>query len=158
MPTTDTHDTHGAPHPGSATQLHMSLAETATAHNYQPLPVVLASGQGAWVTDVDGHRYLDCLAGYSALNFGHGHPRLTAAAQEQLARLTLTSRAFHNDRLGPFCRDLAELAGMDLVLAMNTGNRGRRDRDQGRPPMGLRPQGRRPRRRQRAEVLARPAD
>lgn len=121
MPTTDTHDTHGTPHPGSATQLHMSLAETATAHNYQPLPVVLASGQGAWVTDVDGHRYLDCLAGYSALNFGHGHPRLTAAAQEQLARLTLTSRAFHNDRLGPFCRDLAELAGMDLVLPMNTG-------------------------------------
>lgn len=116
-----TTDTHGTPHPGSATQHHVSLAETATARNYQPLPVVLASGQGAWVTDVDGRRYLDCLAGYSALNFGHCHPRLTAAAQEQLGRLTLTSRAFHNDRLGPFCRDLAELAGMDLVLPMNTG-------------------------------------
>ncbi|MFJ9417764.1 ornithine--oxo-acid transaminase [Streptomyces sp. NPDC101227] len=118
MTTTDTHDT---PRPGSATPHHVSLAEAATAHNYQPLPVVLASGQGSWVTDVDGRRYLDCLAGYSALNFGHRHPRLTAAAQEQLARLTLTSRAFHNDRLGPFCRDLAELAGMDLVLPMNTG-------------------------------------
>lgn len=116
-----TTDTHGTPHPGPATQHHVSLAETATARNYQPLPVVLASGQGAWVTDVDGRRYLDCLAGYSALNFGHSHPRLTAAAQEQLGRLTLTSRAFHNDRLGPFCRDLAELAGMDLVLPMNTG-------------------------------------
>ncbi|MFI0213477.1 ornithine--oxo-acid transaminase [Streptomyces lydicus] len=116
-----TTDTHGTPRPGSATQRQVSLAETATARNYQPLPVVLASGEGAWVTDVDGRRYLDCLAGYSALNFGHSHPRLIAAAQEQLARLTLTSRAFHNDRLGPFCRDLAELAGMDLVLPMNTG-------------------------------------
>ncbi|MGA4881823.1 ornithine--oxo-acid transaminase [Streptomyces lydicamycinicus] len=100
---------------------HLHLAETATARNYHPLPVVLTSGQGSWVTDVGGRRYLDCLAGYSALNFGHGHPRLLAAAREQLERLTLTSRAFHNDRLGPFCRDLAELAGMDLVLPMNTG-------------------------------------
>lgn len=116
-----TTETHGMPHPGSTTRHHVSLAETATARNYAPLPVVLASGQGAWVTDVEGRRYLDCLAGYSALNFGHAHPRLTAAAQEQLARLTLTSRAFHNDRLGPFCRDLADLAGMDLVLPMNTG-------------------------------------
>ncbi|MFB6439743.1 ornithine--oxo-acid transaminase [Streptomyces sp. NPDC056411] len=103
------------------TELHLQLAETATAHNYHPLPVVLTSGRGAWVTDVSGRRYLDCLAGYSALNFGHGHPQLLAAAREQLERLTLTSRAFHNDRLGPFCRDLAELAGMDLVLPMNTG-------------------------------------
>ncbi|WP_405407918.1 ornithine--oxo-acid transaminase [Streptomyces decoyicus] len=116
-----TAEAHGMPHPDSTTRHHVSLAETATAHNYAPLPVVLASGQGAWVTDVEGRRYLDCLAGYSALNFGHAHPRLTAAAQEQLARLTLTSRAFHNDRLGPFCRDLANLAGMDLVLPMNTG-------------------------------------
>ncbi|MEU6329035.1 ornithine--oxo-acid transaminase [Streptomyces sp. NPDC047049] len=116
-----TTEAHGMPHPGSATRHHVSLAETTTARNYTPLPVVLASGQGAWVTDVEGRRYLDCLAGYSALNFGHAHPRLTAAAQEQLARLTLTSRAFHNDRLGPFCRDLADLAGMDLVLPMNTG-------------------------------------
>ncbi|SED78867.1 ornithine--oxo-acid transaminase [Streptomyces sp. 2112.3] len=116
-----TTEAHGMPRPGSTTRHHVSLAETATARNYAPLPVVLASGQGAWVTDVEGRRYLDCLAGYSALNFGHAHPRLTAAAQEQLARLTLTSRAFHNDRLGPFCRDLADLAGMDRVLPMNTG-------------------------------------
>jgi ornithine--oxo-acid transaminase len=73
------------------------------------------------VTDVEGRRYLDALAGYSALNFGHGHPDLVAAATAQLSRVTLTSRAFHNDQLGPFCRDLAALAGMDLVLPMNTG-------------------------------------
>ncbi len=107
--------------PTAATAEHLALAETATAHNYHPLPVVLAEGHGAWVTDVDGNRYLDCLAGYSALNFGHGHPALLAAAREQLERVTLTSRAFHNDRLGPFARDLAELAGMEAVLPMNTG-------------------------------------
>ena len=79
------------------------MVERYAAHNYHPLPVVLTSGEGAWVTDVDGRRYLDCLAGYSALNFGHGHPRLARAApSEQLDRLTLTSRAFHNDQLGPF--------------------------------------------------------
>jgi len=105
----------------SSTAEHVDLAETFIAHNYHPLPVVIAEAQGAWVTDVEGRRYLDCLAGYSALNFGHGHPVLLAAAQDQLSRLTLTSRAFHNDRLGPFCRDLAALAGMDLVLPMNTG-------------------------------------
>jgi ornithine--oxo-acid transaminase len=91
------------------------------ANNYHPLPVVIAEAHGAWVTDVEGRRYLDALAGYSALNFGHGHPDLVAAAQAQLTRVTLTSRAFHNDQLGPFCRDLAALAGMDLVLPMNTG-------------------------------------
>jgi len=91
------------------------------ANNYHPLPVVIADAHGAWVTDVEGRRYLDCLAGYSALNFGHGHPDLVAAAQAQLTKVTLTSRAFHNDQLGPFCRDLAALAGMDLVLPMNTG-------------------------------------
>jgi len=91
------------------------------ANNYHPLPVVIAKAAGAWVTDVEGRRYLDCLAGYSALNFGHGHPDLIAAAQAQLTKVTLTSRAFHNDQLGPFCRDLAALAGMDLVLPMNTG-------------------------------------
>ena len=100
---------------------HVALTETATAHNYAPLPVVVAEARGAWVTDVDGRRYLDCLAGYSALNFGHGHPVLLRAAREQLARVTLTSRAFYNDRLGPFARDLAALAGMELVLPMNTG-------------------------------------
>ena len=83
--------------------------------------MVLAEGHGAWVTDVDGKRYLDCLAGYSALNFGHGHPRLLARAHEQLDKLTLTSRAFFNDQLGPFARDLAALTGKDLVLPMNSG-------------------------------------
>jgi ornithine--oxo-acid transaminase len=105
----------------SRTAEHIALAEAVTAHNYSPLPVVAAAAEGAWVTDVDGRRYLDCLAGYSALNFGHLHPALVAAARDQLDRVTLTSRAVGNDRLGPFARDLAALAGMDLVLPMNTG-------------------------------------
>jgi len=91
------------------------------AHNYHPLPVVAASGFGAWVTDVDGTKYLDCLAAYSAVNFGHGNPVLVDAARAQLDTLTLTSRAFHNDKLGPFVEALAKLAGKDMVLPMNTG-------------------------------------
>jgi ornithine--oxo-acid transaminase len=96
-------------------------AEQWTAHNYHPLPVVVADAEGAWVTDVDGNRYLDCLAGYSALNFGHRHPALIQAARAQLDRLTLTSRAFLHDQFGPFCRELAQLCGTDLTLPMNTG-------------------------------------
>jgi len=96
-------------------------AEHWTAHNYHPLPVVIAEAEGAWVTDVDGRRYLDCLAGYSALNFGHRHPALLEAARAQLERVTLTSRAFLHDQLGPFCRELAQLCRTDLVLPMNTG-------------------------------------
>jgi ornithine--oxo-acid transaminase len=96
-------------------------AERFTAHNYHPLPVVIAEAEGAWVTDVDGRRYLDCLAGYSALNFGHRHPGLIAAAHEQLDRVTLTSRAFLHDQFGPFCHELARLCGKDMVLPMNTG-------------------------------------
>jgi ornithine--oxo-acid transaminase len=99
----------------------IALDETYAAHTYHPLPVVLQSGNGAWVTDVDGRTYLDCLAGYSALNFGHGHPDILAAAHEQLDRLTLTSRAFHNDLLGTFARELAQLSGLDVVLPMNSG-------------------------------------
>jgi ornithine--oxo-acid transaminase len=99
----------------------IGLVDRYSAHNYHPLPVVVADGDGAWVTDVDGKRYLDMLAAYSALNFGHRHPDLVAAARDQLDRVTLTSRAFHNDRLGPFCRELAELCGMEMVLPMNTG-------------------------------------
>ncbi|MFI5060068.1 MAG: ornithine--oxo-acid transaminase [Actinomycetales bacterium] len=95
--------------------------EAHTANNYHPLPVVVAEGDGAWVTDVDGRRYLDCLAAYSALNFGHANPVLLDAARAQLDRLTLTSRAFHNDQLGPFVEALAELAGKEMVLPMNTG-------------------------------------
>jgi ornithine--oxo-acid transaminase len=92
-----------------------------SAHNYHPIPVVIADGDGAWVTDVDGRRYLDLLAAYSAINFGHRHPRLVAAAQRQLERVTLVSRAFEHDQFGPFCAELATLAGMDMVLPMNTG-------------------------------------
>jgi ornithine--oxo-acid transaminase len=99
----------------------IALDEQYAAHTYHPLPVVIREGKGAWVTDVAGRRYLDCLAGYSALNFGHGHPAILAAAHEQLDRLTLTSRAFHHDLLGEFARGLAGLAGMDSMLPMNSG-------------------------------------
>jgi ornithine--oxo-acid transaminase len=99
----------------------LELVERHAARNYHPLPIVIAEAEGAWVTDVDGNRYLDMLAAYSALNFGHRHPRLIAAARAQLDRVTLTSRAFHNELFGPFCRDLAELCGKQMVLAMNTG-------------------------------------
>jgi ornithine--oxo-acid transaminase len=105
---------------GPADQL-IAEVEAYTAHNYHPLPVVLARGEGAWVEDVAGKRYLDMLAGYSALNFGHCNPVLVAAAERQLGRLTLTSRAFHNDLLGVFGRELAALCGMDAILPMNTG-------------------------------------
>jgi ornithine--oxo-acid transaminase len=91
------------------------------AHNYQPLPVMISEAEGCWVTDVDGRRYLDMLAAYSAINFGHRHPRLVAAAQRQLERVTLVSRAFEHDQFGPFCAELAALAGMEMVLPMNTG-------------------------------------
>ena len=96
-------------------------AAAHSAHNYHPLPVVIAEADGAWVTDVNGRRYLDMLAAYSALNFGHRHPRLVAAAQRQLERVTLVSRAFEHDQFGPFCAELAALAGMEMVLPMNTG-------------------------------------
>ncbi|WP_217143677.1 ornithine--oxo-acid transaminase [Streptomyces sp. AC627_RSS907] len=95
--------------------------EPVLAHNYHPLPVVVARAEGAWVEDVEGRRYLDMLAGYSALNFGHRHPALIEAAHRQLDRLTLTSRAFHNDRLASFAERLAALTGTDMVLPMNTG-------------------------------------
>jgi ornithine--oxo-acid transaminase len=92
-----------------------------SAHNYHPLPVVVADAEGCWVTDVDGRRYLDMLAAYSAINFGHRNPRLVEAARRQLDRVTLVSRAFDHDQFGPFCAELADLAGMEMVLPMNTG-------------------------------------
>ena len=100
-----------------------ALEAAFCAHNYQPLDVVLASGEGAHVVDTAGRSYLDFLSAYSALNFGHRHPRLVAAAHRQLDRLTLTSRAFHNDQLGPFCAELVGLCGppFEAVLPMNTG-------------------------------------
>ncbi|HMZ13943.1 MAG TPA: ornithine--oxo-acid transaminase [Mycobacterium sp.] len=91
------------------------------ARNYSPLPVVAASAEGAWITDVDGRRYLDCLAAYSAVNFGHRNPEVIATAHAQLDAVTLVSRAFHSDRLGPFCAALAQLCGKDMVLPMNSG-------------------------------------
>ncbi|MCK0173718.1 ornithine--oxo-acid transaminase [Mycolicibacterium sp. F2034L] len=91
------------------------------AHNYSPLPVVAATAEGAWITDVEGRRYLDCLAAYSAVNFGHRHPRIVAAAHAQLDAVTLVSRAFHSDRLAPFCAALADLCAKDMVLPMNSG-------------------------------------
>jgi len=94
------------------------------AHNYHPLPVVISSAEDVWVTDVDGRRYLDMLSAYSALNFGHRHPVLLDALTEQLSRVTLTSRAFHNDQLGRFCAELATLARHDAVLPMNSGAEG----------------------------------
>jgi ornithine--oxo-acid transaminase len=100
---------------------YIALDEQWSTHNYHPLPVVIAEAEGAWVTDVHGKRYLDFLAGYSALNFGHRHPDLVAATIEQLNRVTLTSRAFHHDQLGLFCQELAELTGTEMVLPMNSG-------------------------------------
>ncbi|MEV8534990.1 ornithine--oxo-acid transaminase [Streptomyces sp. NPDC051211] len=96
-------------------------ADAHSAHNYHPLPVVVSSAEGAWMTDVEGRRYLDMLAGYSALNFGHGNRRLIDAAKAQLDRVTLTSRAFHHVRFADFCTQLAELCGKEMVLPMNTG-------------------------------------
>ena len=104
-----------------------AVATSALAPNYHPLPVTLATGEGSWVTDTDGRRYLDLLAGYSALNFGHRHPALVAAAHAQLDRLTLTSRAFDHELLEPFAQALVGLVGpllagtSHLVLPMNTG-------------------------------------
>ncbi|SOJ56086.1 Ornithine aminotransferase [Mycobacterium simulans] len=99
----------------------IALMERYAAHNYSPLPVVAASAEGAWIADIDGRRYLDCLAAYSAVNFGHRNPEITATAHAQLDTVTLVSRAFHSDRLGPFCAALAQLCGKDMVLPMNSG-------------------------------------
>lgn len=99
----------------------LQIEDRYGAHNYKPLPVVVAEAKGAWVTDTDGKRYLDCLSAYSAVNQGHCHPRLVAKLVEQASRVTLTSRAFHNDQLPLFCQELAETFGMGGVLPMNTG-------------------------------------
>jgi ornithine--oxo-acid transaminase len=107
--------------PASQAEAVIAVENRRTAHNYSPLPVVATSAQGAWITDTDGRRYLDCLAAYSAVNFGHRHPRITATAHAQLDAVTLVSRAFHSDKLGPFCAALADLCGKDMVLPMNTG-------------------------------------
>ena len=110
-----------AARPGGLTEAAIAVDDRHAAHNYSPLPVVAASAEGAWITDVEGHRYLDCLAAYSAVNFGHRHPEVIATAHAQLDTVTLVSRAFHSDRLGPFCAALAGLCGKDVVLPMNSG-------------------------------------
>ena len=97
------------------------LAETYSAHNYHPLPVVLSRGEGVWVWDVEGNKFMDMLSSYSALNQGHLHPEIIKAASEQMGRLTLTSRAFHNDRFGAFCELICDITGQESVLLMNSG-------------------------------------
>jgi ornithine--oxo-acid transaminase len=99
----------------------LELEKGSLTRNYNPLPVVAAKAKGAWVWDVEGRKYLDCLAAYSAVNFGHSNPRLVRAAKRQLGRVTLTSRAFHHDKLGLFSSELADLLSMDMVLPMNSG-------------------------------------
>ena len=103
---------------------HIELVEKTAAHNYHPLPIVVSKADGVWVEDADGKRYMDMLAAYSAVNFGHCNKELIEAAKRQLERVTLTSRAFHNDQLGPMCGELAELCKMEAVLPMNTGAEG----------------------------------
>ncbi len=100
---------------------YIALEDTYGAHNYHPLDVVIERGEGVWVYDVDGKKYMDFLSAYSAVNQGHCHPRILKAMEQQAKRLTLTSRAFRNDKLGLFCKKLADLCEMEMVLPMNTG-------------------------------------
>jgi ornithine--oxo-acid transaminase len=99
----------------------IGITETYGAHNYKPLPVVISKAEGAWVWDCEGKKYLDFLSAYSAVNQGHRHPAIVKAFKEQVDRVTLTSRAFHNDQLGPFLKEICELSGMEMALPMNTG-------------------------------------
>ncbi len=112
------------PTPSNAIAQAIEESDRYSAHNYHPLPIVISEAEGVWVKDLDGKRYMDMLAAYSAVNFGHQNSELIAAARAQLGRVTLTSRAFHNDQLGPFCHALADLCGMQRVLPMNTGAEG----------------------------------
>ncbi len=104
-----------------ATDAFIQMAEDYGAHNYHPLPVVVSEAEGSWVFDPEGRRYLDMLSAYSAINQGHRHPRIIQALKDQADRVTLTSRAFHNDRLGPFLKRLVQISGFSRVLPMNTG-------------------------------------
>jgi len=105
----------------ASTDDYLTQADRWSAHNYAPLPVVIARGEGVWVWDVEGNKYLDCLSAYSAVNQGHCNPRILAALREQAERCTLTSRAFQNDKMGPFLEQLCSLVGYDKALPMNTG-------------------------------------
>ncbi|GAA4726903.1 ornithine--oxo-acid transaminase [Brevibacillus fulvus] len=99
----------------------METTEKYGANNYHPLPIVISKAEGVWVEDPEGHKYLDMLSAYSALNQGHRHPKIIQALKEQADKVTLTSRAFHNDQLGRFYEKLAKLTGKDMILPMNTG-------------------------------------
>ncbi len=99
----------------------INLEEEYGAHNYHPLDVVISRGEGVWVYDVDGKKYLDCLSAYSALNQGHNHPKIRQAMIDQLDRLTLTSRAFRNDKLGLLYKKLSDMTGYEMSLPMNSG-------------------------------------
>jgi ornithine--oxo-acid transaminase len=103
------------------TRDYIQLDDEYSAHNYHPLDVVVHRAEGVWLHDVDGKKYLDCLSAYSAVNQGHCHPTILKAASEQMHRVTLTSRAFRNDQMGSFLRDLCELSGYEMALPMNTG-------------------------------------
>jgi len=105
----------------SKTQYYLELEEKNSAHNYHPIPVVLNRGEGVYVWDVEGNRYYDFLSGYSALNHGHCHPEIVRVFTEQAQTLTLTSRAFHNDRFGEYAKFITHFFGYDKVLPMNTG-------------------------------------
>jgi ornithine--oxo-acid transaminase len=102
-------------------QYYMKLENQYGAHNYHPIPVVISKAKGVWVWDPEGRKYMDCLASYSAVNQGHRHPKIIKALKEQVNRVTLTSRAFHNDMLGPFLKKLTKIAQMEMALPMNTG-------------------------------------
>lgn len=106
---------------GLNSKQHDDLITQYSANNYAPFPVVIRKGEGAWVEDVEGKRYLDMLSAYSALNFGHSHPEILEVFLEQAKRLTLTSRAFQNDQLSHFCKEITAFCGQDMVLSMNTG-------------------------------------
>jgi len=100
---------------------YIKLQEKYGAHNYHPLPVVVSKAKGVWVWDVEGKKYIDMLSSYSAINQGHMHPRIVKAAVDQMKKVTLTSRAFSNDRMGPFLKKLCQISGMEMALPMNTG-------------------------------------
>ncbi len=107
-----------------SSQDYIKEVEKVSAHNYHPIPVVIAKGEGVWVEDVEGKKYIDMLSAYSAVNQGHRHPKIIKAATKQMETLTLTSRAFHNDQMGPFLAKLTKLTGYDKALPMNTGAEG----------------------------------
>jgi ornithine--oxo-acid transaminase len=106
---------------GSISAAVIAETDAYSARNYAPLPVVITQGEGVWVWDAEGHKYLDCISAYSSLNQGHRHPRIMSALAEQASRLTLTSRAVYNDRMGRFLRRLCEVSGAEMALPMNTG-------------------------------------